>query len=239
MIEMQSASWVGRPQRRPPPGGCRAGDQAEAGATGQGTILVVDDDPVARTLHAHLLGTVGFDVASFDRPEALLASARRDAPCGAVIDLRMPGMDGLVLLDHLMALDPSIPAVIVTGHATVSAAVRAMKQGAVDFLQKPVDPAALRAAAAEAITRAAAARVARAEQRTVARLLASLTPRERQVCERVARGLPNKEIAESLGSAVQTVKIQRGRGMKKLGVESTAALVLLLARLEGRGRDRA
>ena len=197
------------------------------------TVFVVDDDPsVLRSLE-RLLRAAEYAVETYASPRAFLESAPVDRPGCVVVDLRMPELGGLDLQEELSRRGFPLPLIFLTGHGDVPSSVRAMKGGAIDFLSKPCDETDLLAAVERALARDAEAREARAEREAVGARFAALTPREREVCLLVARGLLNKQIAAELGTAEKTVKIHRGRVMEKLGADSVAALVRLVDRLHG------
>lgn len=192
--------------------------------------VVEDDAGVARAL-VRLLAAAGHRAEAHADAEDFLARHDPGQPGCAIVDLGLPGMDGLALQAALAARGVACPLVFLTGAGTVPASVRAMKDGAVDFLLKPVDAQAFLAAVDAALARDAAAREARAMNQDGARRLASLTPRERQVLDLVVAGRLNKQVAADLGTAEKTVKVHRGRMMKKLGVRTVADLVRLVSAL--------
>lgn len=196
------------------------------------TVFVVDDDTSVLRALARLLRAAGYAVEAHASPRAFLERAPSQPGC-VVVDLRMPEVGGLELQEELERRGCALPLVFLTGHGDVSSSVRAMKAGAIDFLTKPCDDTDLLAAVERALLRDANARAARREQRALKARFEALTPREREVCLRVAQGLLNKQIAAELGAAEKTVKVHRGRVMEKLGVESVAELVRLVDRLQG------
>lgn len=195
-------------------------------------VYVVDDDLGVRQMIARMVRSVGLQERSFTCVRDFLdAFDPQQAGC-LVLDVRMPGESGLDLQDQLARMDARLPIVFITGHGDIPMSVRAMKHGAVDFLEKPFHDQALLDAIHAALARDAEARrteSARAEART---RLARLTPRERQVLELVVTGLANKQIAANLGTTEQTVKLHRGRVMSKMRADSVAELVVL-AQLAG------
>ncbi|HEU4729372.1 MAG TPA: response regulator [Kofleriaceae bacterium] len=193
-------------------------------------VVLVDDDPLFLNALSRVLRFAGYDVEAFADPQQVLGRAPDDSPCCMVLDLRMPELDGLALMDALVAARVHPHIVFLTGHGDVPTAMTAMKRGAVDFLTKPVNTQDLLDAVACAVTRDAEARATRAALHGAQALLTRLTPREREVCELVAQGKLNKEIASELGPAEKTVKVHRGRALKKLHVSSVAELVRLLDR---------
>jgi FixJ family two-component response regulator len=186
--------------------------------------LVDDDEAVLRAL-ARLLRAAGHRCAAHSGAEGFLALHDPEAPGCAILDLGLPDIDGFGILERLSAGGVARPVIFLTGIGDVPSSVRAMKAGAVDFLTKPVEAAALLAAVEAALVRDAAIRAARAEGDAVRRGLARLTPRERQVLDGVLAGRLNKQIAWDLGTAEKTVKVHRGRMMKKMGVRTVADLI--------------
>lgn len=180
-------------------------------------VFVVDDDPSVRKSLGRLLGSAGYAVESFDSAEAYL---ERDGYTGVgclILDLRMPGMDGLELQSRLQEATVDIPIVFLTGHGDVPTGVGAMKRGAVDFLTKPVEEQALFAAVDESIGKHRGIRESR--QR-----LASLTTREFEVLRLLIGGALNKQVAAALGISEKTVKAHRKHIMTKLHASSAAQL---------------
>ena len=190
-----------------------------------GTIYIVDDDASVRRALKRLFRAAGFESKVFASAADFLARGRHDAPGCLVLDVQMPGIDGLDLQHELAERGIDIPIVFITGHGNVPMSVRAMKGGAVDFLEKPFDGETLLAAVEQALTRDREARQRRAEGAAVRERLASLTPREREVMALVVAGRLNKQIAFELGISEKTVKIHRGRVMAKMQADSLADLV--------------
>ncbi len=194
-------------------------------------IFVVDDDPaVCESLEA-LIRSAGFKSETFSSARDFLARPPHDGPACLVLDVRMPGLSGLDLQKELADRNNDIPIVFITGHGDIPMSVQAMKTGAVDFLPKSFDDDDLLGAVSEAIDRHRRARRDRAENDEIRRRIKSLTPRERQVFELVITGMLNKQIAFDLGISEQTVKIHRGRVMRKMQVVSVAELVRLAEQL--------
>jgi two-component system response regulator FixJ len=199
-------------------------------------IYVVDDDPAIRRSLERLLGAVGFQVVSYATPKAFLDIAGSLLGGCVLLDLRMPEMDGLEAQARLLLTNPDLPVIVVTAQGDVKTAVRAMKAGASDFIEKPYSDDAL----IEAIE--FALRTSAAEGRTndiamAAALIDTLSPRERQVLEALVAGQQNKVIAFDLGISVRTVEVHRSRMMDRLGVHQIAEAVRLsvLASLAERG----
>jgi FixJ family two-component response regulator len=193
---------------------------------GRETVYLVDDEPAVLKSLSRLLRSEGFTVAAFPSPVELLEQLDPAAKGCFVLDLAMPGLDGLSLQKALSARGSELPILFLTGRGDIPKSVAAMKSGALDFLTKPVDGERLLEAVRAALERDRARRRAGAEVAEIRRRLAELTPREREVLEGVVAGRLNKQIASSLGTALKTVKIHRGRMMEKMGAKSVAELVL-------------
>lgn len=192
-----------------------------------GEIHVVDDDDAIRDSIKTMLEASGFTCTAFASAAAFLA-AKPASGC-ALVDVRMPGMDGLGLLEHLNAHGPAIPVVIMTGFADVPLAVKAMRAGAVDFIEKPCPRDQLIDAVRRAL-KGASARTGDKDQEDAKARFEKLTDRERDVLKLVVAGDANKVIAHKLGISPRTVEIHRGRLMEKTGVQSLAELVRLALR---------
>jgi RNA polymerase sigma factor (sigma-70 family) len=194
-------------------------------------VFVVDDDPSVRSTLDFLLGSVGLLVESFNSADAFLQRKLPDSPSCLVLDVRLPGLSGLDFQRELAARNIRIPIIFLTGHADVPMSVRAMKNGAVEFLTKPFRDQDLLDAIRIALERD---RSQREEEKGITELrqrFESLTPRERDVISMVVEGLLNKQIAVQLGTAENTVKIHRSRAMGKMQAQSLADLVRMLAKL--------
>jgi FixJ family two-component response regulator len=194
------------------------------------TAFLVDDDAGVLKALSRLLRAAGYETRTYSSPSEFLAEHDPSIPGCAVLDLTMPGLDGLELQEKLAEQASERPIIFLTGKADVPRSVQAMKAGAVDFLLKPVEREMLLAAVARANEQDTKLRRERADRQAVERKLASLTPREREVLEHVAAGKLNKQIAAALGTVEKTVKVHRGRMMEKLGVRSVAELVRLTER---------
>jgi FixJ family two-component response regulator len=194
------------------------------------TIFIVDDDPLVRQMLAWMLRESGFFVKTFDSGREFLDHLPFEGTCCAVIDLQMPGMSGLDLQRELARSEVPISLIFMTGHGDIPASVNAMKNGAVDFLLKPFENKTLLAAIQTALEKNRANQMKHAERQAVQALERSLTPREREVMARVVAGQINKHIALGLGITEATVKVHRGRVMRKMGVTSVAELVKAVER---------
>jgi two-component system response regulator FixJ len=189
-------------------------------------IYIIDDDPAIRRSLERLLDAVGFQVASYATPKAFLGVAG-DLPVGcALLDLRMPEMDGFEVQARLRLINPDLPVIVMTAQGDVQTAVRAMKAGAVDFIEKPYGDDAL-VAAIESALKDGAAKGRTDDIAAAAALIDTLSPRERQVLEALVAGQPNKVIAFDLGISVRTVEVHRARMMDRLGVRQLAEAVRL------------
>ena len=205
-----------------------------AGQSPPATVFVVDDDPRVRKVLAHHLRAAGYSVQEF--VSALEFMVRpHDGPGCIVLDLEMPGMSGLELQEKLAGADYRMPIVFMTGKGDIPASVKAMKNGAVDFLMKPFGKADILAAVRMAIDKDRKQRQAGAAVAAAQRLIAALTPREHEVMVRIIAGMLNKQVGGELGISDATVKIHRGRVMAKLRVASVAELVRLAGHAKGLG----
>lgn len=191
------------------------------------TVFIVDDDPAVRDALSLLLGIQDYRVAVFGDAESFLKAYKSEWRGCLVLDIRMPGMDGLTLQKHLAELGSELPVIIMTGHGDVASAREAFRAFAVDFLEKPLDHRKLLAAIADAFSRQRTRLVAEMNRSDIERLLARLTPREREVMARVVAGQHNRDIAAELGISARTVEVHKARMMDKLGVNNVADLVRL------------
>jgi FixJ family two-component response regulator len=210
----------------------RAGEERRT-AGADPIVYVVDDDTEVREATADVLAAEGLRVQTFSSAEAYLARATADvAACCLLLDVCLPGLSGLELQRELNARSGGVPIVFMSGHGDVPMSVQALRAGAVTFLQKPFDPRALLEAVHEALTRDRRVRAERAWRDDLARRLALLSPREREVMTGVVAGNSNKEIARHLGISEITVKLHRGRVMKKMRADTLADLVRLYVDLD-------
>ncbi len=193
-------------------------------ATEKALIHVVDDDESLRDALLDLLNAAGFEARGYASTGEFLLHPPSDRPGCVLLDVRLPGPSGLDLQAALQRYKVTLPVVFLTGHADVTTSVRAMKAGAVDFLEKPVDRDTLLDALKRALARDAAQRKSREDVLRRSARLAVLTTREREVFERVVAGKLNKQIADELGIGLRTVKAFRAQLMIKLGVSSAAEL---------------
>jgi FixJ family two-component response regulator len=189
------------------------------------TVFVVDDDPGVRKALTRLLRTAGFEVCCYTSASEFLKQHDRNQPGCLLLDLAMPGLNGLELQQALAESGCERSIVFISGQADIPKTVTAMKAGAVDFLTKPVEDEALLAAVRAAIERDIHSRSDRAQRESIEKRLASLTQREREVLEHVVSGQLNKQIAADLGTVEKTIKVHRARVMAKMGVTSVAELV--------------
>ena len=197
-------------------------------------VFVVDDDPSVRSSLKFLLSTVGLQVESFDSADTFLQKKASNAPSCLVLDVRLPGLSGLDFQRELAARNIRIPIVFLTGHGDIPMSVRAMKAGAVEFLTKPFRDQDLLDAVRIALERDRARREQEREVTILQRRFDSLTSREQEVISMVVSGMLNKQIADHLGTAESTVKVQRSRAIEKMHAESLVDLVKMIEKLKGR-----
>jgi RNA polymerase sigma factor (sigma-70 family) len=197
-----------------------------------GTIHVVDDDASFRTAIERRLKRAGYDVATYPSAQQLLDRLPNEAEPGCILlDVRIPDLSGPELQDRLGKLGSTLPIVFLTGYADVRTTVQTIKAGAEDFLTKPVSSEQLLHAIGQAMAHHEVSRGVKRRLDVLRELVATLTPRERQVFDRVVQGQINKQIAQQLGSTERTVKAHRHRVMEKMKVKSLAELVAIAERL--------
>jgi FixJ family two-component response regulator len=194
-------------------------------------VFVIDDDKMIRDGLQSLIRSVGLRVETFASAQEFLAAQRPDAPACLVLDVRMPGLSGLDLQNQLTGANIYVPVIFITGHGDIPMSVRAMKDGAHEFLTKPVRGQDLLDAIQKAIVSDRNLRKERAEVDEIRRRFQSLTPRENQVLDLVVAGLLNKQIADELGMSELTVKTHRAHLMEKTQADSLAHLVRMSEKL--------
>jgi FixJ family two-component response regulator len=195
-------------------------------------VYVVDDDPSLRSGIERLLRSHSMRVSTFSDPREFLQLQHDQGPACLVLDVMMPELNGLEVQAELNEAASHIPIIFITGHGTVPISVRALKEGAVDFIEKPFEEEHILSAIRAAHRRHTAILADEKENEGANVAYATLTPREREVMALVVKGCPNKEIADLLLIAEKTVKVHRGRVMQKMDAESLAALVRMAERAE-------
>ncbi len=198
------------------------------------TVFVVDDDAAVLDSLKLLLRSVGLEAETYTSAREFIADYDPDARGCLVLDVRMPGMSGLELQERLEALGSTLPVIFITAHGDVPMAVKAVKAGAVDFIQKPFSDQELLDKIQHAMEENARARAAAADREEVSARIASLTARERQVMELVVAGKANKVIAHELGLSQRTVEIHRARVMEKMQAASLPELVQMVMRADAK-----
>jgi RNA polymerase sigma factor (sigma-70 family) len=188
-------------------------------------VYVVDDDPSVGKALERLMRSAGHDVRTFTSALDFIRCRNLEAPACLILDVSMPDLNGLELQEYLADQGSSLPIVFITGHGTVPMSVKAMKAGAVDFLQKPFSDTDLLNAISHAIETDRRAKKKRERLKQLSERMETLTAREREVFQFVVTGMPNKQVASQLGIAEKTVKVHRARIMAKMGAQSLADLV--------------
>jgi FixJ family two-component response regulator len=202
-----------------------------AAAVNDATVLVVDDDAQVRRGISRLVRAAGYTVKTFPSPQQFLRESLPAGPACVLLDMRMDGMSGLEVQEALRQDARDVPIVFLSGHGTVPIATRGMKQGARDFLEKPVHPRILIEAIERAIDHDRTLDKDRQERHELRQRYDSLTTREREVMRLVTTGLLNKQAAANLGISEKTIKVHRARVMQKMRVDSLAELVRIAERL--------
>ena len=201
--------------------------------TADKTVFIVDDDEAVRESLSWLISSVGFKVEVFASAQAFLDAYQSGRPGCLVADVRMPGMSGLELQKHLAAQSICLPVIVVTGHGDVQMAVRAMKDGVFDFIEKPFNDQVMLDLVNKAVLECERRRNVLTERHAVQALLDLLTPRERQVMERIVAGNTNKQIAHGLDISDKTVEAHRAKVMEKMAAASFAELIRKVMILNG------
>jgi two-component system, LuxR family, response regulator FixJ len=197
----------------------------------RGTVFLVDDDASVRKALQRLIRAAGYDVESFADAAGYLASPVPSLPACIVLDIRMPTMSGFELQSAIAGTSRALPVVFITGHGDVPMAVNAMKSGAADFIQKPFRDQDLLDRIHKALAQDSETRKWRAQEKVIRERLASLTPREAEVMQRVVKGQANKVIAMDLGVSQRTVELHRARVMHKMKMRSLADLVSAIQKI--------
>lgn len=196
------------------------------------TVYVVDDDPSMQRSLSLLIKSVGYDVKVFASADEFLKHKHSGGSSCLVLDIRMPGMSGIRLQEKLKEKGIAIPVIFITGHGDVTMSVKAMKNGAIDFLPKPFNDQDLIDAIYQALEKDKKARKKSSDTAKIQRLVDSLTPREYEVLQYLITGMLNKQIARALNASEKTIKIHRGRIMEKMEVTSVAELVRLTGKVD-------
>lgn len=195
-------------------------------------VRIVDDDARVRESVAFVLQIAGLQTVEYESAEDFLACGDLERPGAVVLDVRMPGMSGLELQLELKARGATVPILFLTGHGDMAAAVMAIKRGAADFVAKPIEPEVLQKTVGRLVRWHCALCRAMEAHASAARRFAALTPKEREICRRVAAGALNKQTAIDLGISEQTVKTHRASLTKKLGLRSAVEIAEFLKRVD-------
>ena len=194
-------------------------------------VFIVDDDDSVRKALTRLIKSVDLNVETFASADDFLKRDSHNGPACLVLDIRMPGLSGLDLQDELVAAGRTLPIIFISAHGNIPLSVRAMKAGAVDFIEKPFEDQTLLDAINQSLKKDRQAKLEQAEVREIQRRADSLTPREREVFALVVSGKLNKQIAFKLGTSERTIKAHRSRVMKKMQANSLADLIRLAERV--------
>lgn len=198
----------------------------------EGTIFVVDDDPLVRKALQRLLKSAGYFTETFPSAKEFLSSGNSsEGPACIILDVKMPGLSGFDLQEELSAASYAMPIIFITGHGDIPSSVKAMKNGAVDFLSKPFEDQELFDSISVALKKDSITRTVLSERRIIQQRLDQLTQREYEILTFVIIGVLNKQIADILNISEKTVKAHRGKVMTKMGVSSVAKLVRIAEKL--------
>jgi RNA polymerase sigma factor (sigma-70 family) len=200
---------------------------------GANNVYVVEDDPASRELLIDLFRSANFNVKTYPSGNAFLDDLPKATTGCIVLDVRMPGMNGFEVQAELTRRSLRLPVIFVTAHGATRMAVRAMKAGAHDFVEKPIDTAEMLEIVRDALSRSAESAAARAKKEEIQDRVDQLTPRERDVLDLIAEGELNKQIAHRLGIAQRTVEVHRANIMEKMGAKSAAALIRMVMTVDG------
>lgn len=198
------------------------------------TVFIVDDDPAMRTSLRWLIESVGLHVETYPSAADFLANYDPVRPGCLVLDVRMPGMSGLELQEKLATRHAPVPIIVITGHGDVAMAVRAMKTGAVDFIEKPFNDQVLLDRIQQSLDKDAETRLGNVEREIVAARIALLTPREQEVMEHVVAGQLNKQVAANLNISIKTVEVHRAKIMEKMQASTLSKLVEMVLLHKGK-----
>ncbi len=194
-------------------------------------VFIVDDDDSVRKALTRLVKSVDLNVETFASADDFLKRESHNGPACLVLDIRMPGLSGLDLQDELVAAGRTLPIIFISGHGNIPISVRAMKAGAVDFIEKPFEDQSLLDAINHSLKKDRQTKLEQAELREIQQRVDSLTPREREVFAHVVSGKLNKQIAFELGTTERTIKAHRARVTKKMQAKSLADLIRLAERV--------